>query len=62
VSDKVKLCSCGFDALELQAWSVEWHEAHKPYHLEVFPGVADDQITLDNLDSFIARARRKASA
>jgi hypothetical protein len=62
VSDKVKLCSCGFDDLELQAWSVGWHEAHKPYHLKVFPGIADDQTTLNNLDSFIARARRKANA
>ena len=54
----IQVCPCGFDSLELTRFGVDWHRQHKAHHLWVYPNVADDRRTIENLDSFTARAER----
>lgn len=51
----MRRCACGFDPFSVpDLFGPEWHTAHRDHHLAVFPAV--DQVTRDNLASFIERS------
>lgn len=56
----MNFCPCDFTGWEHEAWSPDWHRAHRDHHLATFPDV--DQGTRDNLDSFVEFAQARAEA
>ena len=51
----MRRCACGFDPFSVDPpFGPGWHTAHRDHHLTTFPFV--DQVTRDNLASFIERS------